>query len=71
MIVAIKPKPPAKHIRDTFDDDDGEDLVSFKCFMESLFCNFEESDFLFFVRAEISTPRINQLVEKEAFLHIS
>lgn len=29
VTVAIKPKPPAKHIQDCFDDDDGEDLVSF------------------------------------------
>lgn len=26
VTVAIKPKPPAKHIQDSFDDDDGEDL---------------------------------------------
>ncbi|KAL3817938.1 hypothetical protein ACJIZ3_003843 [Penstemon smallii] len=26
VIVAIKPKPPAKHVRDDFDDDDDEDL---------------------------------------------
>ncbi|KAH6816884.1 ubiquitin family protein [Perilla frutescens var. frutescens] len=26
VTVAIKPKPPAKHIQDNFDDDDGEDL---------------------------------------------
>ncbi|KAI3469044.1 hypothetical protein Pfo_025707 [Paulownia fortunei] len=26
VIVAIKPKPPAKHIQDSFDDDNGEDL---------------------------------------------
>lgn len=30
VTVAIKPKPPAKHTQDSFDDDDGEDLVSFK-----------------------------------------
>ncbi|PIN24749.1 hypothetical protein CDL12_02515 [Handroanthus impetiginosus] len=30
VIVATKPNPPAKHIQDSFDDEDGEDLVSFK-----------------------------------------
>ncbi|OVA00103.1 putative domain SAYSvFN [Macleaya cordata] len=27
LIVAVKPVPPAKHIRDGFDDDDDEDLI--------------------------------------------
>ena len=37
VTVAIKPKPPAKHIQDSFDDDDGEDLVCSKWILKSLF----------------------------------
>lgn len=27
IIVAVKPKPPAKHVRDGLDEDDDDDLV--------------------------------------------
>nr|XP_011465170.1 PREDICTED: uncharacterized protein LOC101314569 isoform X2 [Fragaria vesca subsp. vesca] len=30
LIVAVKPKPPAKHLRDGFDDDDDEDDLKFQ-----------------------------------------
>lgn len=30
LIVAVKPKPPAKHIRDGFDDDDNDDDLKFQ-----------------------------------------
>lgn len=58
MIVAVKPKPPAKHIRADFDDDDDEDdLVCFMYVMKFSFCSHSshlwESHFLFFVRLEI------------------
>lgn len=36
LIVAVKPKPPPKHVRDDFDDDDDDELVGTKCFVSTM-----------------------------------
>lgn len=80
MIAAVKPKAPAKHLRDdTYIDDDDLDLVielvsnamnlnASLMFKHLLFECFLKPFSSIFERPEVSTPTINKPVEEEALL---